>query len=165
MYALSQPPVAKVETLIRRPPHDVFSAFVEPATLTKFWLAAASAPLELGKTIHWEFLVPGASADAVVKVLDAPTRIVIDWSDGTNVEWTFTERTGQGTVVVVTQSGFTGSADEMVAQALDATGGFSLVLSDLKALLEQGKVVNLVRDKAALIEDERAQGAASLSSS
>jgi uncharacterized protein YndB with AHSA1/START domain len=165
MYALSQAPVAKVVAFIRRPPHDIFNAFVEPATLTKFWLAAASAPLELGKTVHWEFLVEGASADAAVKVLDAPTRIVIDWSDGTNVEWTFTERMGQGTVVVVTQSGFAGSGDEIVAQALDATGGFSLVLSDLKALLEQGNVVNLVRDKATLIEDERTRGAVPLSSS
>jgi hypothetical protein len=55
----------------------------------------------------------------------------------------------------VTESGFRGGADEVVAQAIEATAGFTLVLSELKALLEHGKALNLVRDKARLIEESK----------
>lgn len=53
---------------------------------------------------------------------------------------------------MVTHSGFTGSGDEMVAQALNATSGFTIVMCELKAYLERGEGVGLVKDKAILIE-------------
>lgn len=155
MHELEQLPIAKAEMLVRRPARDVFAAFIDPQMLTKFWLAKASAPLQAGRKVRWEFLVEGASAEVDVKLVEQDKRIVTAWDDGTTVEWEFSERDSEGTLVVVTESGFRGSADEVVAKALDATAGFTLVLSELKALLEHGKVLNLVRDKARLIEGSK----------
>jgi hypothetical protein len=49
--------------------------------------------------------------------------------------------------VSVTDSGFRGSGDEIVEQALDSTGGFTLVLAGLKSLLEHHTDLNLIRDR------------------
>jgi len=46
--------------LIRRPPAEVFAAFVNPMVLRKFWLADACGPLAPGARVHWKFMVPGA---------------------------------------------------------------------------------------------------------
>jgi len=148
-------PVARAEVLIHAPVQDAFDAFVEPELLTKFWLAKASGPLAAGRRVRWEFMVPGAADDLEVKVLEVNERIVLAWSDGTTSAWTFRATSPTSTVVTVTQAGFTGSGDDVVAQALDATQGYTLVLSDLKVLLEQGRSANLVRDKAQLIIDRR----------
>jgi len=39
--------------LIRRPPAEVFAAFVNPMLLRKFWLSDASGPLAPGARVHW----------------------------------------------------------------------------------------------------------------
>lgn len=49
--------------------------------------------------------------------------------------------------MAVEVAGFDKDVDEIV----NATEGFSIVLCDLKTLLETGHSANLVRDKAALI--------------
>jgi uncharacterized protein YndB with AHSA1/START domain len=95
--------------LIRRPPGEVFAAFVNPMTLRKFWLNDASGPLAPGARVRWKFMVPGAEADVVVRRF------------------------------------------EVLEQATGTIEGFSIVLCDLKTLLESGTSANLVRDKAALI--------------
>lgn len=144
-------PVARVELLIRCAPSAAFAAFVQPELLTRFWLSKASGPLVRGGQVRWEFLVPGATAQLQVDDIRENERIEGTWDDGSHVEWTFREHALGGTVVTVTQSGFQGEPASVVAQALDATAGFSLVLAELKVLLEQGKAANIVRDKAALI--------------
>ena len=45
--------------LIRRPPGEVFAAFVNPMMLRKFWLSDASGPLAPGARVKWKFMVPG----------------------------------------------------------------------------------------------------------
>ena len=45
----------------------------------------------------------------------------------------------------ITNSGFTGIRDEVVKKALDSTEGFTFVLAGLKAWLEHGIELNLVR--------------------
>ena len=52
--------------LIRRPPGEVFAAFVNPQTLRKFWLTDSSGPLAPGARVVWQFMVPGATAKVVV---------------------------------------------------------------------------------------------------
>ena len=47
----------------------------------------------------------------------------------------------------ITNSGFAGDGDAVVAQALDSTQGFSLVLAGLKALLEHNIRLNLVPNR------------------
>jgi hypothetical protein len=83
----------------------------------------------------------GAAADVRVLAFEPSSRILVDW--GTTVEWTFTPH-ALGTMVAITNAGFTG--DDVVAQALDAKGGFSYVLAGLKAWLEHGVELNLVAD-------------------
>ena len=146
-------PVARAKILVRASAKDAYDAFVEPATLTKFWLAHASAPLAVGKAVRWRFLVPGAADDVEAKVLEPNERIVVAWTDGTTTEWTFEPSVDGGTVVTVEQSGFAGTGDEIIATAIEATQGYTLVLSDLKLLLERGSAMNLVKDKATLITD------------
>jgi hypothetical protein len=42
-------------------------------------------------------------------------------------------------------------AESGIDQVVNATKGFSIVVCDLKTLIENGRSANLVRDKAALI--------------
>jgi uncharacterized protein YndB with AHSA1/START domain len=151
MTSSSSAPVARVELLLRCARSKAFSAFVEPELLTRFWLSKASGRLESGRQVHWEFLVPGASAEVTVEGIVENESIRTVWEDGSHVEWTFAEHALGGTVVAVTQWGFPGGPEEVLAQALDATSGFTLVLAELKVLLEQGRGANIVSDKAALI--------------
>ena len=50
-------------------------------------------------------------------------------------------------MVTVANSGFRGTGDEVVAQALDSQEGFSLSLAGAKAWLEHGIQLNLVPDR------------------
>ena len=143
--SLENPPQVKVQSLIRKPIGEVYSAWIDPAVTTHFWFTKSNGKLEPGAKIKWEWEIYGASADVTVEALEPNKRIAISWSGpGPKVEWTFSERP-EGTVVVVTNSGF--SKDETaVAQALDSQGGFTSMLAGAKAWLEHGLELNLVRD-------------------
>ena len=143
-------PVARAEMLVRRPIAEVFAAFVEPATITKFWLEATSGPLALGARVEWRFLVPGATEVVTVTGFHPPHRIEFDWSDGISVSLAFRENGARVTRVSAEVTGF-GESDEAIAKVVNATEGFSIVLCDLKTLLETGRSAELVRDKAQLI--------------
>jgi uncharacterized protein YndB with AHSA1/START domain len=132
--------------LIRRPVAEVFAAFTEPAQLAKFWLARASGRLAPGATVRWEFIVRGAVTDVRVQAFEANRRIGFVWGEGDTVELRFTER-ADGTFVRIENTGFTGDDDEVVAKAVDSTGGFTLVLCELKALLERGISMSYGPDK------------------
>lgn len=49
---------ARVSMIIHAAEGDIISAFVVRETLTQFWLPSCSAPLDIGATVHWEFMVP-----------------------------------------------------------------------------------------------------------
>jgi uncharacterized protein YndB with AHSA1/START domain len=146
-----QAPVAKAAMLIRRPVGEVFEAFIEPAMTTNFWFTSSSGRIEAGKRLRWEWQMYGAAADVTVQTVEANRRIVVEWSGGvdapTTIEWIFTARPDTTTFVEIRNSGFRGDADAVVAQALDATEGFTLVLAGLKALLEHGIALKLVGDR------------------
>lgn len=147
---LTKPPVATAGMLIRRPVADVFAAFVDPAITTRFWFTKSSGPLEPGVRVRWEWEMYGASTDVDVKAVEPCTRILVEWdvdSAPTTVEWRFASRSDATTFVEITHAGFGGDGDRVVAQALDATGGFALVLAGLKAYLEHGVALNLVADR------------------
>jgi hypothetical protein len=77
-------------------------------------------------------------------------RILIEWpgrNGPTTVEWLFDTLDDASTFVTITDSGFAGTGDEVVEQAIDSTGGFSLVLAGAKALLEHNIELNLVADR------------------
>ena len=142
-------PVARAELLIRRPVAEVFAAFIDPEVITKFWFDASSGRLESGKTVRWRWDKCDAWVAVRVKAIEQDERILIEWGNEnpTTVEWSFTRRSEHTTYVSVVNSGFSGSADEIVHQALDSTGGFALVLAAAKAYLEHGIALNIVADR------------------
>ena len=143
---------ARATMLIRRPVNEVFNAFVDPSTLTKFWLEASSGPLAAGARVTWNFMVPGATEVVTVTAFERPEHIEFAWSDGVQVKLHFEARVGETTRVEVRVSGF--AQKNQLEQAINATEGFSIVLCDLKTLLETGRSANLVRDKAELITQQ-----------
>lgn len=147
METLNHAPVAKAEMLIRKPVEEVFEAFIDPAITSKFWFTKGSGRLEIGKRVRWDWEMYGVSADVNVLEIEVNKRILIDFG-GTAVEWIFSPRAENETFVTIANAGFQGDGDEIVKQAIDSTEGFTIVLCGLKALLEHGIVLNLVRDKA-----------------
>jgi uncharacterized protein YndB with AHSA1/START domain len=138
--------------LVRRPAAEVIDAFVNPAKITRFWLDGASAPLATGATVTWRFMVPGAHDTVTVTRFEPPRLIAFDWSDGSHVTLLFDATAPDITKVTVEMLGFNASAS--VADIVNAAEGFSIVLCDLKILLESGHSANLVRDKARLISGD-----------
>ena len=141
-------PDSKVSLLIRVPVDKVFEAFVDPDITTKFWFTHSDGRLEQGKDVNWEWRMFGVSAPVHVVELEPNQHIQIDWGDGehkSSVEWTFESR-DDGTVVTVSSYGFSGNREEVVAKAIDSQGGFALVLSNAKALLEHDIDLNLIYD-------------------
>jgi uncharacterized protein YndB with AHSA1/START domain len=148
MIILNEKPVIKAEMLIRKPVEEVYEAFINPEITTKFWFTKSSGRLEEGKTIRWDWEMYGVGDELFVKELVQNKIIRIEWTDCTQVEWLFTPRADNQTLVSITNSGFSGSGDEMVNHAIDSMGGYTMVLSGLKAYLEHNIQLNLVADKA-----------------
>ena len=82
--------------------------------------------------------------------MEVDTRIAVQWSDDTTVGWRFSPFR-DSTVVTIEHAGL-GDVEAVV----EATQGFTIVLCDLKVLLETGSSPRLSADKAWLIES--AQG-------
>ena len=136
--------------LIRRPVADVFEAFLDPAVTSNFWFTAGTGRLEVGKPVTWKWAMYDASTRVVPKVIEPNERILIEWdgySGRTDVEWKFAPKGDDGTFVSITESGWTGSGDELVKYATDSTEGFTWTLAGLKAFLEHGIRLNLVADR------------------
>jgi uncharacterized protein YndB with AHSA1/START domain len=142
------PVVVNAQMLIRRPVAEVFEAFVNPEITTKFWFTKSSGKLEQGKTVRWDWEMFGVGDELTVKDLEENRRILIEWaSDSSKVEWNFEPRGDNTTLVTITNSGFASIGDEILAQALDAKGGYTTVLAGLKAWLEHGIELNLIQDQ------------------
>lgn len=148
MANLNRKPAVRSEMLIRKPVEEVFEAFINPEITTKFWFTKSSDRLEIGKRIVWEWEMYGVSDEIYVKDIQTNNRIVVESSDGTIVEWQFTPRNYNETLVTIENYGFAGNTDEVFNQCIDAMGGYTIVLCGLKAYLEHKIVLNLVMDKA-----------------
>ena len=132
---LTQMPVAIAEMLIRRPVAEVFEAFINPATPSKFWFTSSSGRLEPGKQVQWDWEMYDFSVQVTVLAIEEQKRILIEWSaygTPTMVEWIFTARDDNTTFISITNTGFSGNGDEQVKQAIGSAEGFALVLCGLK---------------------------------
>ena len=139
---------------IRKPPSEVFSAFADAESMSKFWFTRRDDGLEAGKTVTW-FLGSGEDAlsfDVLVTEIDRPGRLAIEWvgQDGnpSQVLWSFEETEEGDTILTIEESGFDGSRDAIIERALDSTGGFNQVIVAAKALIEHGVELNVVADHA-----------------
>lgn len=137
-------PVARTQMLIRKPVHEVFEAFIDPEITSNFWFSRGDRRLEQGDSVKWHWDMYGVSADVTVKAFEQDKRILIEWP--TLVEWLFSPRGDDATLVTITESGFPGTDDEKVAAAIDSMGGFSFLLAGCKAYMEHGIRLNLVSD-------------------
>jgi uncharacterized protein YndB with AHSA1/START domain len=143
-------PAARTAMLIRRPVAEVFQAFIDPAITTRFWFTRSTGPLEAGKQVEWIWEMYDKSTRVVVKTLEPNKRIVIEWdgySDRTLVDWKFAPQRDDSTFVSMTESGWTGSADDLLKYVANSTQGFTWTLAGLKALLEHDIQLNLVADR------------------
>ncbi len=147
---LTHVPMTSTGMLIRKPVGEVFEALVNPDVTTKFWFTRSSGRLEPGKQVRWDWEMYDVSIQVTAKVVEPNERIVIEWpgySGPTTVEWRFAPQADGTTFVHVTESGFTGSGDQLVKYVADSTQGFALMLAGLKALLEHGVRLNLTADR------------------
>lgn len=75
--------------------------------------------------------------------------LAIRWGSGgkpTRVEWRFRPQDDGTTFVEITEEGYGGTNEEIIAQAIDSTGGFNQVIVAAKALVEHGVEINPVKD-------------------
>ncbi len=142
---------AEVAMLIRRPVAEVFAAVVDPEITARFWFTRSSGRLEPGKRVRWEWQMFGVWADVDVDAVEENERVLMRWAGGdgtpTTVEWRFTATSADSTYLAVANTGFAGDVVAVAKQAMDATGGFTLVLAGMKAFLEHGIELNLIRDR------------------
>lgn len=85
----------------------------------------------------------------MVKTLQHPDKLVIEWGEEGNrrtVVWTLQTAGAGATKLTIEESGFSGSADDMIASALDSAGGFNQVIVAVKALLEHDARIDLIAD-------------------
>ena len=150
MTAVKNPSFAKAEMLIRKPVSEVFQAFINPAITTQFWFTKSSGNLVEGNEVQWTWEMYGHIESVLVKTIEPNVTIVIEWgsdADRSTVKWSFDEMSGNSTFVSITNDGFTGDIEKIIAQVRDSTEGFTLVLAGLKALLEHNVQLNLVGDR------------------
>ena len=148
---LTKTPTVETGMLIRRPPETVFEAFVDPDVTTRFWFTRSTGRLAPGATVEWHWDKYGVSTEVDVSEFEENRRVVFQWGpreSRTRVEMRFLPAGETGTYVQARESGLRGSGDEVVARALDSTGGFTMVLCAAKALLEHDVVLTVVGDKA-----------------
>jgi uncharacterized protein YndB with AHSA1/START domain len=137
--------------LIRSTPGDVFQALVDPAITSKFWFTKSTGTVVEDAELTWMWEMYGLSSTVTVQQVEESRLVRFTWSGynperPTTVEFRLTPWKDNTTYVVVTETGFTGDGDTVVRYATDSTGGFTFVLSALKALLEHGIVLGVVRD-------------------
>jgi len=142
---------AKAQMIIRKPPATVFDAFVDAHTMSKFWFTRRDDGLKQGETISW-YVGQGEDAPSVevrVEHLQPSEKIQIQWGHRdqfTQVNWHIEKTIDGHSILTIEESGFTGSNQEIIKQALDSTGGFNQVIVALKSLLEHNATVNIVTD-------------------
>jgi len=141
-------PTVETQMLIRKPISIVFQAFIDPAITTKFWFTKSSGQLEVGKTVTWEWEMYNVSSGIQVKEIIPNKKITIEWDDPTTtVDFEFTALTDNSTYVVIKNYGFSQTGDDLIEIIKNNTGGFTTVLDGLKAYLEFGIELNLIKDK------------------
>lgn len=145
---MKNPPVVETQMKIRKPVAEVFEAFVNPDVTTKFWFTHSTGRLIEGAKVTWRWEMYGASAEVKVNEIVSNQLIRTEWGDPlTKVDYEFRELSPSDTYVVIRNYGFEEEGETLIETIKDNTGGFTTVLDGLKAWLEHGIQLNLVRDK------------------
>jgi len=142
---------ATAETIVRAAPIEVFDAFVDAEKMSKFWFTRRDEGLKEGETVSWFVGDAGNAFAFKVRVLEIkkPELIRIEWKfreHYNQVCWLIEEINDGCSKLTIEESGFQGSEDQIIAGALDSTGGFNQVSIALKAYLEHDAIINVVTD-------------------
>jgi len=141
-------PMVECQMMIRKPISEVFQAFVDPKITTKFWFTKSSGRLEKDKTVTWEWEMYDVADEIKVVGLVPNEKITIEWDNPTTtVDFEFSELSEETTYVVIKNYGFHQTGDDLIEAIKNNSGGFTTVLDGLKAYLEFGIELNLVKDK------------------
>lgn len=144
----TQKPKVECQMMIKKPISDVFKAFVDPRITTKFWFTKSSGKLEKDKTVTWEWEMYGVADEIKVVEIQPNKKITIEWDNPTTtVDFEFSELSKEMTYVVIKNYGFHQTGNDLIETIKNNTGGFTTVLDGLKAYLEFGIELNLVKDK------------------
>ena len=144
----NEPIIVEAQMLIRKPVAEVFEAIVNPKITTKFWFTKSSGLLKRGEKLRWDWEMYGVGDELTVKEFELNQRIFVEWaSDKTTVDWHFENRGNDTTLVKVVNKGFTNNYVEALPIVVDTKGGYTMVLAGLKAWLEHGIELNLIRDQ------------------
>ena len=138
-------PTFTVFIFVGRPRHEVFEAVADPGQLSRYFTTGgASARLETGATVTWDFHdFPGAFPVEVVEVVP-DEKIVFDWAVNEpgadyaiRVTMNFTEVDGDRTKVEIAETGYRDTAAAVKASYGNCMG-WSQMLAALKMWVEHG---------------------------
>jgi len=140
---------AEAQMLIRKSPREVFEAFINPEITKHFWFTKGSGRLEVGKRVTWTWEMYGLSTPVVATEIIQDKKISVEWGEpATKVDFNFEQMDGgASTYLHIVNYGFNKTGDELVEAIKDSTGGFATVVAGLKAWLEHGIHLDLVKDK------------------
>jgi uncharacterized protein YndB with AHSA1/START domain len=127
-----------VRDRVLKPVHDVFTAIVDPAKLSRFFISSASGPLKARTTVEWAFADVGARLSVDVKDIEQDRNIVFEWTaSGTKALVTIAleARGPNATLVRITEDGWPLDRDG-VTRALGQTAGWTDFICCMKADLQ-----------------------------
>lgn len=135
-------PNFQVQLKIRKPVAEVFDGVVDPKKLSGYFVAAASGPLEAGKTVMWRFAEVQGEFPVIVREVVENERIVFEWeaTEGgynTRVEMVFKPLDAGNTMVQIRESGWR-EDEKGIASSYSNCGGWMHMMACLKGYLEYG---------------------------
>lgn len=145
--------IAQAKIIVRAPPEMVFDAFVNPEKMRRFWFQRKDSGLREKSTVTF-YIGEGDKAfgfPARIIELVPHSLIHIRWGEEgstTTMRWALKATDEGDTVLTIEESGFRGTDAEIIARALDSTGGFNQVIVAAKALIEHDVAMQLIDDHA-----------------
>lgn len=129
----------KVHERVARGIHDVFTAIVDPAKMSKYFISGASAALDAAKTIEWEFADVGVTVPIEVITVERDRTIVFEGGPpGAKTRTTITLAEEDGATVVTIHEAKFAMDEAGVKRALGQAAGWTYFLACLKAYLQFG---------------------------
>ena len=127
-----------VKVQIHAAASEIFKAMTDPQHLTQYYLYAASAPLEAGNTVHWQWS-QYEKQDLEVKALIPDQSIVLEWTHSetgypTTIEIRVEDK-GESSRVSVRETGWQEDQDSLDF-AFQHCNGWNIFLLNLKAYLQ-----------------------------
>ncbi len=132
--------VVNVKDKIKKPVYEVWDAIINPEKINKYFVSKASAAIDAGKVIHWEFADYNVTIDIEIVQVVLNKSIKFRWDASrkiAEVEMLFSVKNKNETAIEITESAFDLNVDEM-QKAMQQTQGWTDFICSLKAYLYTG---------------------------